>query len=213
MVTILGISGPSSSGKSHFAKKLFNIAKQHKISCGYLTTDEFYLDRSSITYEERTKINYDEPVSINRNEFYEALKKLSNGNEAIIPIYDFSRHTRTNETKIISQTDFLIVEGIFSFSFEEVNELYDFKIYVDYDADLRLIRRIQRDTNERGRTIDSIINQYLKTVRPTQSIYVENDKSKADIVISGGKNHDTLIHTILHSILYVGENIRSILPK
>lgn len=202
MVVIIGISGPTSSGKSYFAKKLYKETKMQDISCCYLTTDEFYLDRSTITYEDRTKINFDEPISIDRDEFFNALKQLSLEKDANIPVYDYSLHTRKNDSRLIKVADLIIVEGIFAFSFDEVNDLYNFKIYVAYDPDLRLIRRIARDIQERSRSLDSVIKQHLNTVRPTQSIYVEKDKEKADIIIRGDKNHINLIQMIINSTLY-----------
>ncbi|MHA2250502.1 MAG: uridine kinase [Candidatus Kariarchaeaceae archaeon] len=202
MVIIIGISGPSSSGKTYFAQKFAEVIKQHDLTITFITTDEFYLDRSNVRYEERVTVNYDEPDSIDHLEFYSALKSLVSGKEANIPVYDFSLHTRTEKSRNVKPSDIVIVEGIFAFSFPEINELYDLTIYVDLEIDLRLIRRIRRDTTERGRTLGSILDQHLTTVRPTQALHVEQDQNKADIILRGDHDHEKIIRIILDSILY-----------
>ena len=201
MVVLIGISGPTNSGKTYFAKKLHSQLIEHQVSCELITTDEFYLDRSNQKYEERVKVNYDVPASIDHQEFHRVIKVLSEGKQTEIPVYDYSVHTRTADTRIVKAVDVIIVEGIFAFSFDEINNYYTLKIYVDYDTDLSLIRRIQRDTVERGRTLDSIISQYTNTVKPSQSEHVKKDKTKADMILQGDHDHTIITQLILSYVL------------
>ncbi|MHA2172846.1 MAG: uridine kinase [Candidatus Kariarchaeaceae archaeon] len=201
MVVLIGISGPTNSGKTYFAKKLNSQLMEKQISCELITTDEFYLERSHQSYEERTKVNYDIPSSIDQHEFQRVIKLLSEGKDVKIPVYDYTIHNRTSDTRMVEAVKVIIVEGIFAFSFDKINSYYTLKIYVDYDSDVRLIRRIQRDTIERGRTIDSIVSQYINTVKPSQSEHVENDKNKADMVIRGNHDHSIIFQLILSYVL------------
>lgn len=194
---LVAISGPTSSGKTFFSNSLIQYTKKKDIEVTRISTDDFYRDLSHLSMEERKKVNYDNPASINNEEFIETVAILSQYNKVSIPEYDMRTHTRTNNYKEVLPADIILVEGIFSLSFDELNKIYDFKIYVDYPADLRFIRRLRRDMNERGRSLESVINQYTQTVRPTQMEYVLNDKLKADIILIGDQEHSNLIEMLV----------------
>ena len=167
------------------------------LSVDLISTDNFYRDLTHLTMDERAKVNYDDPKSINDTEFLESLVKIREGIPVEVPIYDYSIHNRIAEKRLITATDIIVVEGLFAFAFDIIIPLYSLKVYVDLDSDLRLIRRIQRDTKERGRTVNSVINQYINTIRPSQEKFVKLDKKHADIVINGGKDHSEIIKLIL----------------
>lgn len=193
---ILAISGPTSAGKTFFSKQLQKVVNQRNITITVISTDDFYNDLSHLSMEERNQVNYDHPDSINQEEFLDVISKLSENKSAKIPVYDFSIHNRSEEYRQVDPAQLIIVEGIFSLSFEAINLYYSLKLYVDLEPDIRLIRRIRRDRRERGRTLDSILNQYTDTVRPTQEEYVINDKFKADVIILGDNDNDMLIELI-----------------
>ena len=197
---IIAISGPTSAGKTYFSQKLLELADDRNIHSTRISTDEFYKDLSSIPMEERIKVNYDQPDSIDRTEFEKVIRSLSEGNDVLIPVYDFSTHTRTGEVRKVEPSELTLVEGIFALTFDEVREHFTISIYVDLEPDLRLIRRIMRDTKERGRSIESVFNQYMGTVRPTQKEFVQNDKEKADIIIHGDKDHTKVLNLLLNLI-------------
>ncbi len=150
--------------------------------------------------EERKLKNYDDPSSISKYDFLNALSQLRDGKSVKIFQYSFKNHVRTENYRIVNSSDLLIIEGIFSFSFNEILNLYDLKIYVDLDTDLRLIRRILRDSRERGRSLQTTINQYLDTIRPTQERFVKKDKNLADIIIFGDREHTKILNLIVSYI-------------
>lgn len=194
---LLAVTGPTSAGKTYFTKKIIESAKSMDLTVDLISTDDYYRDLTHLTMEERGKVNYDDPKSINDTEFLESLVKLREGIPIEVPIYDYSVHNRTDKTRSITTTDIIVVEGLFAFAFDIIIPLYSLKVYVDLDPDLRLIRRIQRDTKERGRTVNSVINQYINTIRPSQKKFVMQDKKHSDIVINGDKDHSELIKLIL----------------
>lgn len=196
MPFILGISGPTNAGKSYFTKKLKKYCNEMGITESTVSTDDFYLDRSTISMEERRKINYDEPASISKKDFQNALKSLASGNSIRIQSYDFAQHNRIDEWRTVEPTDLIIIEGLFAFSFVDLLSYYDLKVYVDLEADLRLIRRLLRDKEQRGRNFDTTIAQYLKTIKPTQEKFVAKDKELADIILHGNKDHSKVIEMI-----------------
>ena len=194
---LLAVTGPTSAGKTYFTKKLIESALKMDLTVDLISTDDFYRDQTHLTMEERTKVNYDNPKSINDTEFLENLVKLREGISIDVPIYDYSIHNRIEKTRQIVPTDIVVVEGLFSFAFDIIIPLYSLKVYVDLPSDLRLIRRIQRDTKERGRTVNSVINQYINTIRPSQEKFVMLDKIHSDIVINGDRDHSEIIKLIL----------------
>lgn len=197
MPFILGISGPTNAGKSYFTNKLKKYCNEMGITESTVSTDDFYLDRSTISMEERRKINYDEPASISKKDFQNALRSLASGNSIRIQSYDFAQHNRIDEWRTVEPTDLIIIEGLFTFSFVDLLSNYDLKVYVDLETDLRLIRRLLRDKEQRGRSFDTTIAQYLKTIKPTQEKYVAKDKELADIILHGNKDHTKVIEMIV----------------
>ncbi|MBN4936298.1 uridine kinase, partial [Staphylococcus sp. EG-SA-6] len=151
--------------------------------------DYYYKDQSHLTFEERLETNYDHPFAFDNDLLIENLKDLRNGHAVEVPTYDYTNHTRSNETIAFEPKDVIIVEGIFALENKTLRDMMDVKIYVDTDADLRILRRLVRDTKERGRSIESVINQYLNVVKPMHNQFIEPTKKYADIIIpEGGSN-------------------------
>ncbi|MCJ8172143.1 uridine kinase [Clostridium botulinum] len=197
---LIGITGGTGSGKSTVAKEIYN--KFDEACIAMIEQDSYYKDQSSIPFEERCKKNYDHPDAFDNELLIDHLKNLVDLNVIEKPIYDFEAHNRKEETIKVEPRDIIIVEGILVLQDPRVRELLDIKIYVDTDADVRIIRRLLRDINERGRTVDSVINQYLTVVRPMHMQFIEPSKRYADIIIpEGGHNRvavDMMVANIKH---------------
>lgn len=186
-VILIGISGSSGSGKTLIAKTIIDSIGDDKVSL--IQEDSYYKDLSDIPFNERTGKNFDHPDAFEHDLLAIHLAALKNGKKISIPKYDYKTHTRQKETHIIYPKKVIILEGILILNDERIRKLLDIRAYVDAMPDICFIRRLQRDIEERGRTIDSIINQYLQTVRPMFFKYVEPTKKYADIIIPhGGKN-------------------------
>ena len=184
---VIGISGGTGSGKTRFTKELIERFDNNFLI--YISQDSYYKDLSHISYEERCDINFDNPDSIDFSNLISDLKKLIEFKSADIPIYNFKRHLRMKESNKIKPKPIIILEGIFSLYDPDIRKLMNLKIFVDTPSDIRILRRAKRDINKRGRTIESVVNQYLTTVRPMHEKYVEPTKSYADIIVpNGGKN-------------------------
>lgn len=184
---LIGITGGTGSGKSTIAKEIYQKFNEDCIAM--IEQDSYYKDQSHLSMTERVKTNYDHPNAFDTPLLVEHLKMLLNGDAIEKPIYDFEEHNRKKDTIIVEPREIIIVEGILILQSKEVRDLLDIKIYVDTDADVRIIRRILRDINERGRTVDSVINQYLNVVKPMHMQFTEPTKSYADIIIpEGGQN-------------------------
>ena len=183
--TIIGIAGGTGSGKSTFTNRLKDYFGD-RVTVIY--HDDYYKAHDEIPFEERQYINYDHPDSLETDLLVEHLKALRAGKSIECPVYDFTRHTRSSKTKIIEPSQVIIVEGILIFQDERLRNLFDIKIFVEADADERILRRVLRDMNERGRDLENIISQYLTTVKPMHYLYVEPTKNLADIVINSGLN-------------------------
>tara|TARA_B100001142_G_C14337949_1_gene656666 strand:- start:140 stop:775 length:636 start_codon:yes stop_codon:yes gene_type:complete len=196
---IIGISGGTGSGKTRFTKELIERCDSNYVI--YISQDSYYKDLSHMSYEERCNVNFDSPDSIDFNELYRDIKKLTDNNDADIPIYDYKRHKRMQETKKIKSKPIIIIEGIFSLYTPKVRDLIDCKIFVDTPADLRILRRAKRDINKRGRTIESIFLQYIKTVKPMHEKFIEPTKSYADIIVKDGGKNKMAIDTINDRLL------------
>ena len=183
---IIGIAGGSGSGKTTLAR---NIINHFEGRVSILRHDDYYRLQKDISVEERAKLNYDHPDAFDNDLLIDHLDSLRNGHHIDSPIYDYSIHDRSDNTRYVESTEVIILEGILIFAIPEVLERLNMKIYVDTDADVRILRRIIRDVKKRGRTLDSVVTQYLTTVKPMHEAFVEPSKKYADIIIpEGGKN-------------------------
>lgn len=182
---IIGIAGGSGSGKSTFT----NRVKQHfGDDVVVIYHDNYYRRQDGIPFEKRVKVNYDHPDSLETDLLVEHLKQLKEGKTIECPVYDYSQHNRSNEVIKIEPRPVILVEGILLLADPRIRDLLDIKVYVEADADERILRRISRDVEERGRDLNGIIEQYLTTVKPMHYLYVEPTKYLADIVINSGMN-------------------------
>ncbi len=184
---VIGIAGGSGSGKTTVANVILErVGEQH---IAYLPHDAYYRDLSALPHNQRTQINFDHPDSLDTELLIQHVKQLINHQPIDLPIYDFKVHSRTNQIRRIMNQPVIIVEEILIFVERELRDLCDVKIFVDTDADIRFIRRLQRDISERGRSTESVIHQYLSTVRPMHLEFVEPSKRYADVIIpEGGLN-------------------------
>ena len=189
-ILVIGIAGGTGSGKTTLMK---NIISRFGEVVTVLSHDNYYKRRDELTYEERCKINYDEPAAFDTSLMVYHLDQLRHGFAIECPVYDFTQHNRSDETIRIVPKKVIIVEGILIFENQELRDLMDIKIFVDTDADIRLCRRIKRDVNKRGRTLESVLTQYQETVKPMHEKYVEPSKKHANLVVlEGGKNEVAL---------------------
>lgn len=183
---VIGIAGGSGSGKTTLMK---NLMKRFENNIAVLSHDNYYRAHDELPYEQRSKLNYDHPDAFETEMMIEHLKLLKAGKPIECPVYDYTIHNRGNEVTVVEPRKVIIVEGILIFENKELCDLMDTKIFVDTDADVRLIRRIRRDVTKRGRSLDSVLNQYLDTVKPMHEQFVEPSKKNADLVVlEGGKN-------------------------
>ena len=181
---IIGIAGGSGSGKTTVATLIVERAGTNHIAL--IAHDSYYKDLSALTPEERNRVNFDHPDSLETGLLIEQLSLLKQNRPVEAPVYDFKTHTRTSQTIHIEPHPVIVVEGILIFTEVELRSLFDIKIFVDTDSDIRFIRRLQRDIAERGRSSDSVIQQYLNTVRPMHLEFVESSKRYADVIIPEG---------------------------
>ena len=185
-ILVIGIAGGTGSGKTTLMKNLIN---KYGENITVLSHDNYYKRHDDMTYEERCLLNYDEPAALETDLMAKHLDQLRQGNAINCPVYDFTVHNRSDETIRIEPRKVIIVEGILIFENQPLRDLMDIKIFVDTDADVRLCRRIKRDVNKRGRTLESVLLQYQQTVKPMHEKHVEPSKKFADIVVpEGGKN-------------------------
>ena len=185
-ILVIGIAGGTGSGKTTLMN---NLIQRFAGSVTVLSHDNYYRRNDHLTYEERCKINYDEPAALETDLMARHLEQLRQGQSILCPVYDFANHNRSNDTIEIKPQRVIIVEGILIFENKELRDLMDIKIFVDTDADVRLCRRIKRDVNKRGRSLESVLEQYQNTVKPMHEKYVEPSKKHADMVVpEGGKN-------------------------
>ncbi len=184
---IIGIAGGTGSGKTTIADYILESVGPEKIA--FLPHDAYYRELHNLSVAERAKINFDHPSSLETELLIEHINQLKDGHPINLPHYDFKTHTRTSETTLIEPQQILVIEGILIFAEPELRKLFDLLIYVDTDADIRFIRRLRRDIEERGRTTESVIKQYLETVRPMHLEFVEPSKRYAHVIIpEGGYN-------------------------
>ncbi|NLG98097.1 MAG: uridine kinase [Chloroflexi bacterium] len=184
---VIGIAGGTGSGKTTVASVILRrVGAQH---IAFLPHDAYYRDLSDLTLEERMRVNFDHPDSLETDLLVKHINQLKALQPVELPVYDFTRHSRTGSTILVEPRSIILVEGILIFYEPELRKLFDVKIFVDTDADIRFIRRLQRDIKERGRTTENVINQYLSTVRPMHLEFVEPSKRYADVIIpEGGLN-------------------------
>ncbi len=183
---VIGIAGGTGSGKTTLINR---IKKEFDDKITILSHDFYYKENSHLPFEQREKLNYDHPNSFDTGLMVEHVRQLKKGNSIERPVYDFVIHNRRTETVAVEPAKVIIVEGILIFENKELLDLFDIKVFIDTDADVRIIRRILRDVRERGRSLDSVINQYLTTVKLMHEEFVEPSKKNADIIIpEGGYN-------------------------
>ncbi|EGL83500.1 Uridine kinase [Caldalkalibacillus thermarum TA2.A1] len=184
---VIGVAGGSGSGKTTVAKEIFRAFPDQSILV--LEQDAYYKDQSHLPFEERLKTNYDHPLAFDHDLLVEHLDRLLNYEAIDRPVYDYTRHTRAKETVRVEPKNVIILEGILVLEDERLRERMDIKVFVDTDVDVRIIRRLLRDIKERGRTIESVVEQYLQVVKPMHNQFVEPTKKYADIIIpEGGEN-------------------------
>lgn len=184
---VIGVAGGSGSGKTSVTKAIYEHFKGHSILM--LEQDYYYKDQSHLPYEQRLNTNYDHPFAFDNDLLIDHLKMLLQHESIEKPVYDYKLHTRSEDVILVEPKDVIILEGILILEDERLRDLMDIKLYVDTDADLRIIRRILRDIKERGRSIDSVIEQYISVVRPMHNQFIEPTKRYADIIIpEGGQN-------------------------
>ena len=184
---LIGIAGGSGSGKTTLADRLMECFGQDEVSI--LRHDSYYRRHDDMTYEERTKLNYDSPEAYETELLCRHIEMLKRGEPVDVPVYDFTVHNRSDKTERVEPAPVIVLEGILIFADPRLLELMDIKIYVDTDADERILRRLRRGVRDRGRSIDSVIGQYLGTVKPMHELYVEPSKRAADIIVPrGGEN-------------------------
>lgn len=201
-VTVIGVAGGTGSGKSTLVKRLQEAFVGDEVST--ICHDYYYKAHPELTYEERTQLNYDHPQAFDTDMMVEHIRALKNNVPVECPVYSFVDHDRRTETIPVKPSKVLIVDGILIFENKELRDLMDIKVFVDTDADVRLARRIMRDVKDRGRSMESVIQQYISTVKPMHEEFVEPSKKYADVIIpEGGFNSVALAMLI--------QNIRSLI--
>ena len=196
-VLLIGIAGGTGSGKSTLTE---NIKAAFGDDVTVLLHDDYYKRHDELTYDERVKLNYDSPDAYDTDLLIRDLSLLKSGREATVPVYDYTVYNRTDRTVTLSPTKVILVEGILVLSDPRLCELFDIRIFVDADADIRIIRRIRRDMLERARSYDSIVNQYLTTVKPMHERYVEPSKKNADFIVLRGGDNAVVLDLIYNKI-------------
>lgn len=201
-ILVIGIAGGSGSGKTTLMK---NLVEKFGDSVTVLSHDNYYKRHDELTYEQRCQLNYDEPDAFDTSLMVYQLDQLRHGLSIDCPVYDFTQHNRSNDTVKIESRPVIIVEGILIFENKDLRELMDIRIYVDTDADIRLCRRIKRDVNKRGRSLESVLTQYQKTVKPMHEKFVEPSRKFANLVVpEGGKNRVALDMIELRILQHLG---------
>ena len=195
---VIGIAGGSGSGKTTLADTLVSYFGENEVSI--LRHDNYYKRNDDLTYEERAKLNYDHPDAFDTELLCEHIRQLKAGRPIDMPVYDYSVHNRSEKTIRIQPNPVIILEGILILAEPRLVELMDFKIFVDTDADERILRRIIRDVNDRGRSLDSVIRQYRETVKPMHDQFVEPSKRKANIIIPEGGRNEAAMQVIVELI-------------
>ena len=203
-VMVIGIAGGTGSGKTTITKKLM---QRFGSNVSVIYHDNYYKAHHDMPFEQRSKLNYDHPNAFDTDMLVEAIKELKQGRAITCPIYDYSIHDRTDKTITIKPTKVIVVEGILIFQSRELCQQMDIKIYVDTDADVRILRRITRDVRDRGRSLEGVINQYLSTVKPMHEQFVEPTRKFADIIVLEGGHNLVALDMIMQRIAgHIKEN-------
>ena len=195
---LIAVAGGSASGKSTVVEKI--ISKLDSKDITVIKHDDYYKDLTHLSIEDRRKVNFDHPDSLDSDLFYTQLKNLLNNQSIQKPTYDFVTHNRSNITELVTPTKIILTEGILVLEDERIRDLATIKIFVESDDDIRFIRRLVRDTKERGRTIESVINQYIGTVKPMYYSFVKPTKRYADMIIPNDNTHDVAVDCIARMI-------------
>lgn len=194
---IVGIAGGTGSGKTTITKKLM---QRFGGDVSVIYHDNYYKAHHNMSYEERAKLNYDHPDSFDTDLLIQAVKDLKAGRSVTCPVYDYTIHDRSDQVIVVKPAKVVIVEGILIFQSRELCQQMDIKIYVDTDADVRILRRIVRDVRDRGRSLDSVVNQYLSTVKPMHEQFVEPSKRNADIIIPEGGHNQVAMEMVMERV-------------
>lgn len=195
---VIGIAGGSCSGKTSVTHAIYDVFRGHSVVV--IEQDYYYKDQSHLTFEERLETNYDHPLAFDNDLLIEHINTLLDRQAIDKPVYDYVQHTRAKEVIHVEPVDVIILEGILVLEDARLRELMDIKLFVDTDSDLRIIRRIMRDIKERGRTTDSVIEQYLAAVRPMHNLFIEPTKRYADIIIPEGGENEVAIDLLVTKI-------------
>ena len=196
-VMVIGIAGGTGSGKTTITRKLIQRFG-HEVSVIY--HDNYYKAHHNMPYEERAKLNYDQPDAFDTDQLIEAVRALKKGRSVVCPVYDYSIHDRSEKTITVKPARVVIVEGILIFENKELCDLMDIKVFVDADADVRILRRIVRDVRDRGRSLESVVSQYLNTVKPMHEKYVEPSKRNADIIVPQGGHNRVALEMVMERV-------------
>lgn len=203
---MIGVAGGSGSGKTTVSRRICDLVGDENIA--WIQHDSYYNDHSHLTPEARALVNYDHPDSLSTGLLVQHLEELRRGLPIEVPIYDFATHSRTTRTECVQPRRIVLVEGILIFAEKALREQLDMRIYVDTDADIRFIRRLRRDMGERGRSLDSIVKQYMSTVRPMHLEFVEPSKRYAHVIVPEGGNNRVAMEMIasrLQAVLARGQ--------
>ena len=196
-IMVIGIAGGTGSGKTTITRKLIECFGP---DVSVIHHDNYYKAHHNMPYEERTRLNYDHPNAFDTDLMLRHIRQLKAGKSIQCPVYDYSIHDRTDKTVLIRPTRVIIVEGILIYESLELCKEMDIKIYVDTDADVRILRRIVRDVRDRGRSLDSVIDQYLNTVKPMHEQFVEPSKRRADVIIPQGGHNQVALEMVIERV-------------
>jgi uridine kinase len=207
-VYVIGVAGGTGSGKSTIARNVVEVVGPGNVA--YLQQDSYYYDLHHLPAEVRTKLNYDHPDSIDHELLLKHVEQLKHGKTVKKPIYDFKTHSRLTQTESVPPRKVILIEGILVLAHEKLRDVMDIKIFVDTDSDLRLIRRMTRDVSERGRSLDSVVDQYLSTVRPMHQQFVEPSKRYADLIIPEGGHNEVAMDMLITKVKAITDKQNSI---
>ncbi|MFM1525224.1 MULTISPECIES: uridine kinase [Helcococcus] len=206
-VTIIGVCGGSASGKTTIVDKL---RKKYENDLVVLGHDFYYKAHNDLSFDQRADLNYDHPSAFDTDRLIEDVKKLKNGEEIYRPVYDYSIHNRSDEVVLVKPKPVIVVEGILILENKELRDMMDIKVFVEADADERILRRIQRDVIERGRTLESVITQYRDTVKIMHDTFIEPSKKYADIIIPYGGKNVIAIEMLMNTISSIVDNHKNL---